>query len=169
MQMTALVVYESLWGNTEQVARAIAEGLAEHGQVQIKEVSDVDSPDASVTLIAAGGPTHTFAMSRESTRVQAVEQGATHTHTKIGLREWIKKLAPDHPEWHLATFDTKIEKVRHLPGSAAAGAAAWARRHGHPVVETHHFFVDEIDGPLAVGEIERAKAWGEKLGARYLC
>ena len=37
--MKALVVYESMFGNTEQIARAVADGLAESIEVQLAEVS----------------------------------------------------------------------------------------------------------------------------------
>ena len=44
--MKALVVYESMFGNTEQVAQAIAKGLSQHGEVQLVEVSGERRPQA---------------------------------------------------------------------------------------------------------------------------
>ncbi len=57
--MKALVVYESMFGNTEQIARAVAAGLEESVDVQVAEVTDAPTePDPDVALIVAGGPTH---------------------------------------------------------------------------------------------------------------
>jgi hypothetical protein len=59
--MKALVVYESMFGNTEQIGRAVAAGLGESIDVQVTEVTDAPTePDPQVALIVAGGPTHAF-------------------------------------------------------------------------------------------------------------
>jgi flavodoxin len=53
--MKALVVYESMFGNTEQIARAVAAGLGESVDVQQVEVTDAPTePDPDVVLIVAG-------------------------------------------------------------------------------------------------------------------
>ncbi|MDN5761333.1 MAG: flavodoxin domain-containing protein [Microlunatus sp.] len=57
--MKALVVYESMFGNTEQVARAVAAGLREVLEVTVREVSDTPiGAVQDVDLVVAGGPTH---------------------------------------------------------------------------------------------------------------
>ena len=38
--MKVLMVYESMFGNTEQIARAVAAGLEESVDVQVVEVTD---------------------------------------------------------------------------------------------------------------------------------
>ncbi len=71
------------------------------------------------------------------------------------------------PRCAVATFDTKVTKARHLPGSAAKGAArALKARAFRMVDEPHTFYVTDTPGPLAEGELERARAWGTKLAAR---
>jgi hypothetical protein len=66
----------------------------------------------------------------------------------------------------MATFDTKIERMHHLPGSAAKGAAKAAHRHGYEsVAKAESFYVRDIDGPLLDGEIDRARVWGRQLAA----
>jgi flavodoxin len=63
--MKALVVYESMFGNTEEIAHAIADGLGESVEVQLAEVADAPvEPNPDVALIVVGGPTHAFSMSR---------------------------------------------------------------------------------------------------------
>jgi hypothetical protein len=64
----------------------------------------------------------------------------------------------------MATFDTKVESMHHLPGSAARGATKAARRHGYEsVAKAESFYVGDIDGPLLDGEIDRARSWGRQL------
>jgi hypothetical protein len=66
----------------------------------------------------------------------------------------------------VATFDTKVTKVRHLPGSAAKGAAKALESRGFRLADKpHSFYVVDTPGPLADGELDRARAWGTKLGA----
>ena len=161
--MKALLVYESMWGNTEQVARAVAHGLEDASDVEVLDVSgQVPDELVGIDLLVVGGPTHAFSMSRQSTRADAVTKGAPAGHESRGIREWLDGL----PESHLAvaTFDTKVGKVRHLPGSAAKKAAKEVRRHRlGRVVDTESFYVDDMQGPLLDGELERAEAWGRSL------
>lgn len=165
--MKALVVYESMFGNTEQIARAIAEGLGQSIDVQVAEVSKAPAqPAPDLDLIVAGGPTHAFSMSRTNTRADAIKQGADQGEPEFGLREWMAALpSGDHAE-KMATFDTKIKTMRHLPGSAARGAAKAAGRHGYEAAaRAESFFVLDVNGPLLDGELDRARGWGQKLAA----
>jgi hypothetical protein len=60
-----------------------------------------------------------------------------------------------------------VAKVRHLPGSAAKGAAKVALRLGYEAAApAESFFVEAVRGPLLEGELGRAQAWGERLGAQ---
>jgi len=82
--MKALVVYESLFGNTEGVAQAITRGLSAHLDV---EMVDVTKAPSTITdpfdLIVVGGPTHAFSMTRQSTREDAFRQGASHRSAEM--------------------------------------------------------------------------------------
>jgi hypothetical protein len=164
--MKALMVYESMFGNTEKVARAVAEGLAESMEVEVHEVSDAPAPITDlVDLIVVGGPTHAFSLSRPSTRADAVERGATQGELDVGLREWLSRLSgPPHSEL-VAAFDTRADRVRRLPGSAAHKAARLARHHGYELVGTDSFYVSDTEGPLLPGELDRATSWGRRLGS----
>jgi hypothetical protein len=164
--MKALVVFESMFGNTEQIAQAVAEGLGESMPVDVAEVINAPAdPPEDVTLIVAGGPTEAFSMSRANTRAGAVSQGGRAGREEFGLREWIAALPPRPSNARLATFDTKIDTMRHLPGSAAKGAAKAGRRHGYDLaLPPESFFVRDTAGPLVEGELDRARAWGRRLG-----
>ncbi len=163
----ALVVYESMWGNTEQVARAIAAGLATSLEVEVVEVGAApDEPGPDVDLIVAGGPTHAFSMSRPTTREDAITRGADHGRRGRGLREWLVALPSGPHAQPVATFDTRVAMMRHLPGSAARSAAKEVHRHGYPrAAEAESFYVADMAGPLVDGELERATAWGRQIGA----
>jgi len=166
--MKALVVYESLFGNTEQVALAITSGLSKHGEVELIEVTDAPAVITEpFDLLVLGGPTHAFSMTRPSTREDAFKQGATQGSTALGLREWLEHLRKGPHSERVATFDTRVAKVRHLPGSAAKSAAKLAHKLGYAAAaQSESFYVEDVPGPLIDGELSRAQAWGEQLGAQ---
>jgi hypothetical protein len=118
--MRGFVVYESLFGNTARIAQAIVEGMKNHFDVELHGVGEGVRPEGA-DLLVVGGPTHAFSMSRPATREDAVNQGATADPT-IGLREWLEDL-PDGNDTAFAAFDTRVDMVRRLPGSAAKAAA----------------------------------------------
>jgi len=163
--MNAVVVVESSFGNTREVARAVADGLGA-GSVVVDVHQAPTVVPAEVDLIVVGGPTHAFGMSRTSTRQDAARQGAVEGGaTDVGIREWIDHLG-DGKELRFATFDTKVEKVRHLPGSAAKKAAKALRRRGFRMAaDPMSFYVTDTPGPLVDGELERARSWGHQLMA----
>jgi flavodoxin len=164
--MKALVVYESCFGNTEAIARAIGTGLAGSASVDTVEVLEAPQSIDGFDLCVVGGPTHAFGMTRRGTRDDAQRRyGGSGGST--GLREWIGGL---HDGDSLAaTFDTRIVKVRHLPGSAAKAAAKALRRKGYRLLlPPASYYVTDVEGPLVEGEVERAQAWGEELAAALL-
>jgi hypothetical protein len=105
-------------------------------------------------------------MSRASTRADAVRQGAASERATTGVREWLESVELDAtrlPE--LVTFDTRASKVRWVPKAAGPSAARAGRRRGlEPVAKPLGFLVDDVRGPLVDGELERAVAWGRRLG-----
>ena len=164
----ALVVFESMWGNTEEVARAVADGLRESVTVDVADVAQhPGAPGDDVDLVVAGGPTHAFSMTRARTRFDARDKGARQGAVDVGLREWMSDLPSGREHPRFATFDTRVRSVRHLPGSAARSADRLARRHGYEeLVPPESFWVQDMDGPLLDGELARAAAWGRDLGRR---
>lgn len=169
--MKALVVYESMFGNTEQIARAVAEGLQSRMDVELLGAEQNPGPPHDrVDLVVVGGPTHAFSMTRENTRADAVRQGAAEGKETYGIREWIEHLGNGPHADRVATFDTRVARtggrVRHVPGSAAKAAAKVLRKHGYEALaKPESFWVEDTPGPLFPGEVERARAWGEHLAA----
>jgi hypothetical protein len=160
--MNALVVFESMWGNTRAVAEAVALGLGDATVVVNVDQAPATLP-ADVNLLVVGGPTHAFSMSRTTTRHEAVERGATEGNETRGIREWLEAL-PESDPVDVATFDTRVAKVRKLPGSAAKAAGKQVRRDRlGRLVGSESFYVGDTEGPLLPGELERAEAWGARL------
>lgn len=158
--MRTLIVVESHWGNTEEIARAIAEGLAGSGRVDVVRVDDAPSDVTGVDLLLVGGPTHAFSMSRPQTRDDAQRQGATAL-SGTGVREWLARIDASARATQVALFDTKVAIMRHLPGSAAMAAARVVRSAGIPLTQRPtSFYVEGTEGPLLPGELARARAWG---------
>ncbi|WP_240930481.1 flavodoxin family protein [Isoptericola sp. BMS4] len=162
---SALVVYESSFGNTAKVAEAVADGLGRHMPVRVVAVDEPGArQEADDTLVVVGGPTHAFSMSRPRTRREAQERADTLPRDTAGIRDWIDMLPADRPDRLYATFDTRVAGARHLPGSAARAAERELRRGGHrTVVHGESFYVADVEGPLLPDEAERARAWGEHL------
>lgn len=166
----ALVVVESMFGNTEQVARAVTEGLS--SRLETRQVSVADAPQVvgdDIGLLVVGAPTHAFGLSRPSTRTAAVEQGAHPANgSEVGLREWLAALRPGDGTPAAAAFDTRVKK-RGVPGSAARGASKRLARNGFRVVSpATSFWVTGTPGPLTEGELERARVWGARVADDYL-
>jgi hypothetical protein len=63
----------------------------------------------------------------------------------------------------VASFDTRVEQVKHLPGSAAKRADRMVNRLGYERIGRESFYVVDSTGPLEPGEVDRAERWGRHL------
>ena len=159
--MRGFVVYESMFGNTATIAQAIVEGMKRHFDVEVRSVAEGRWPK-DADLVVMGGPTHAFSMSRPTTREDAVSQGADADPT-YGLREWLDDV-PLGNNTPFAAFDTRVDLVRHLPGSAARAVGKVASKHGYQqITRPESFYVEDVPGPLLDGEVLRATVWGSQL------
>lgn len=160
-----LIVYESLWGNTRQVAEEIARAAGERSDaLTLCAVADAPSSlSASLGLLIIGAPTHAFTLPTPSSRADARSRGAAVPHAP-GVREWLARVIVESPPARVAAFDTRQGRS-FLVGSAAKSIARAVRRHALVVSETADFVVTSREGPLEQGELERAYAWGRALTA----
>jgi len=77
IKVRALVVYESMFGNTHVVASNIADGLRSDFEVTLVPVAEASwDLIADADLLVAGAPTHMHGMSSRSTRRMAAEAAA---------------------------------------------------------------------------------------------
>lgn len=170
--MRAVVVYESMYGNTHQVADAIGAGLRTAFDVSVVPVSEV-SPAvlADADLVVVGGPTHAHGMSRAGTRKSAVETAKKPVSgLKVepdalgpGLREWFGSLGRYSVK--AAAFDTRMHGPAALTGRASRGVTRLLRAHGFDVVAEPESFLVTKQERLEPEETTRARDWGTKLAA----
>ena len=166
--MRAVIVFDSMFGNTNDVAEAIAEGLIEYAQVDLVPVADASaSVGWDVDLLVVGGPTHGHGLSNRMSRQASPKQAAQGAVSgRIGLREWLADLSEPPRAVAASTFDTRFHKPAWLTGSAARKAAARLRGLGYRLIApAESFYVDSATGPLSPGESDRARRWGEAVGA----
>lgn len=89
--MKALVVYDSVYGNTEKIARAIGEALAAQVEVQTRRAGEAKPEHlAGVGLLIVGAPTH-------------------GSMPSPAMKTWLKALAPHSLRGvKVAAFDTRV-------------------------------------------------------------
>lgn len=165
--MSMLIVVESLFGNSQAVAAAVADGARAAGaEVIVTPVAEAPQDvDPGVSLLVLGGPTHAFSMTRPSTRAEAHSKYGAPDNGDSGIREWIDRATP-RPDLPVVTFDTRVQ-VKFVPGSAAKSAASSLRGHGFGKAHRGEtFFVVGVEGPLVDGELERARDWGATLAGQ---
>jgi hypothetical protein len=172
-KMHAVVVYESMYGNTRHVAEAIARGLDDSGTVRVVPVSSADGLNLrAFDLVVVGGPTHVHGMSRESTR-RAADEAATASggdlvmepdSTSEGVREWLASLSG--MTGRAAAFDTRLDAAPLLTGRASKGIARLLHAAGFELAAEPESFLVDKDTHLLAGEEHRAEAWGGGLTAR---
>lgn len=168
--MRALVVYESMFGNTQLVAEAIGRGLSARMSADVIEVSQApETIDDTVDLVVVGGPTHAFGLSSPRTRESAAAQAPSGIVSKgKGIRDWVDCLHAHRGHLEVATFDTHIDKAW-FPGAASKKLDKLLRGMGlHRLAAPSSFYVRDSAGPLVGGEVERAELLGRRLGEELL-
>jgi hypothetical protein len=165
--MKALVVYESLFGNTAAISETIAASLRARGMEAVaRPVTEIPpTTTGDLDLLIVGGPTHAHGMSRSSTRkAGATDAKNTYAEPTVepGLRAWLDDV-PAGDGRGAAAFDTRIHKAAWMTGSAAKGIAARLERDGFRLVaEPESFFVTTAN-TLEDGESEHAATWAARL------
>ena len=170
--MRAVIIYESMYGNTHAIAEAIGRGLAPQHEVSVVPVADA-TPELldGAGLVVAGGPTHVHGMSRARTRQAAMEaagkdgSGLTlEPHAQgPGLRDWFGTVGRIHGCG--AAFDTRLNGPAAFTGHASKAIAKLLDRHGLTEIAPAQSFLVK-DNQLQPGEEDRAEQWGRELAAK---
>ena len=144
--MKALIVYDSVYGNTEKIARAIAEAITPSGEVKVLGVGEANPSElASIDLLIVGSPTH-------AGRPTPAVQDLLNKVPKLSLQGI-----------NVAAFDTRITtKLVGVFGYAAGRIAGNLKKKGGTLIASPvGFFVTGGKGPLKEGELERAAGWAK--------
>lgn len=151
--MDALVVYHSQFGNTRQIAEAIAEVFQGAGTTRMLSTEQLAVADLqAVDLVVMGAPTHKMNLP------QAV---------RLVFESLPRRILRGVP---MAAFDTSYEMSAFLARYTAAKRIDRKLRRlgGKRLVPPETFYVHRHhEGPLLDGEIERARGWAEAILAEY--
>ena len=149
--MKALVVYDSVYGNTEKIAKAIGGAIA--GEDKVLRPGEVDLSDlAFLDLLIVGSPT----------------QGGKATRT---MKEFLSNIPANAlKNVSVATFDTRLgTHLVKLFGYADGRIADILKdKGGRLAAPPEGFIVKGQKGPLKEGELERAALWTKETVAKSL-
>jgi flavodoxin len=146
-----LIAYDSVYGNTKQLAEAMVEALEDVHETKLLHASETSAADLDgINLILVGSPTH----------------AGTYTDP---IKTYLSSLpAGSLGGLKAAAFDTGFERetqkkflqtVIDVFGYASPKIAKKLEKKGAVVVASETFLVLDTEGPLKEGEIDRAKAW----------
>jgi len=154
--LKALIIYDSKFGNTEKIARAIGEAITPLGKVKVVKVGDANPSElSSIDFLIVGSPTHAGRATRAT-------------------KEFLKKIPANALEnVGVAAFDTRFSAedkgigvrilLRVLGYAAGRMANRLEHKGGHLAAEPEGFIVEDSEGPLKKGELERAAIWAKKI------
>ena len=174
--MRAVIIYESMFGNTHAIADAIGKGIGQ-GLEAVDNVVVVPVVDAGreqlgdADLLVVGGPTHFHGMSRTRTRKWAATTAQKPKNDLVldrdaqgpGVSDWLTSLGHGHTKF--AAFDTRFNGPAVLRGRASRIINRKLRRHGFEVVAKPESFFVTLQNHLVLGEEARAQEWGKRLAA----
>jgi flavodoxin I len=151
--MKTLLIYDSVFGNTEKIARAIADSLGSRAPVEILRAEQVVPEELTgVDLLVVGSPTRGFRPTEAVTELLKRLPAKALIGTKV------------------AAFDTRLKAdeidsagLRFVVNTGGYAAKRIANRlkkaGGNLIVPPEGFYVEDTEGPLKAGEIERAAGW----------
>jgi flavodoxin len=149
--MNILLIYDSAFGNTEQLARKVGSTLEQYGTVQLVPAADANKIEIKgVDLLLIGGPTQRHGLTQNiHTFLEQLPEGSLH-----GIAA--------------AAFDTRYQKATWITGSAAETITKMLHRaDAQLLVPPKSFFVGDREGPLVEGELEQAAIWAQTLVERF--
>jgi len=154
--MKVIIVYDSMYGNTEKIAKAI--GGAITGEVKVLRPGEASSSDLKATdFLIVGSPPQGFRATKPvQTFIESLSAGS------------LKGI-------NVAAFDTRMPSedvgkglrfIMKMGGYAAPRIAeALKKKGGDLIAQPEGFFVKDKEGPLKEGELERAASWAKGISS----
>lgn len=147
--MNALIVYFSKFGNTQEVAEAIAQEFSSNGKVDLLDAMELPGVDLEgADLFVMGTPTH-----------------------NMNLPKALRPIMEEMPRRSLRSvsvvaFDTSYKMSPFLSKFTAAKRLNRKLRKlgGISLLPPETFHVEGREGPLFPGEIDRARQWTKRIG-----
>ena len=151
--MKAWVVYDSVFGNTEKVAQAMGEALG----AKTLRVGDV-KPEHVVGLdvLVVGSPTRAFSPTPAIKRWVSGLPSKSLQGVKVGAFD--TRIALEDVDSALLTFMAKI-----FGYAAKPIGDRLVKKGGDRVLSLEGFYVQDSEGPLKDGELERAADWVREI------
>ncbi len=166
--MNTLVVYDSLFGNTERVAQAVAGALRAFGEVQAVRI-EPSQPDEikRQEILRQYRVTGVRLEPAHPVELQGVDMLILGCPTQAfkatpAMLSFLETISPASLSgMAVSCFDTR---ARGPFGSAARAMARKLQKMGVSLLlPPESFFVKGMQGPLKSGELDRAAAWARML------
>ncbi len=151
--MRILIIYDSIYGNTEKIVKGMTEVLNENHNVDIFRATQTVPSISLYDVVVIGSPTLSFAPTKS---------------IKTKIKSMVSQ-ASDQKRFYI--FDTRVDANKkenkvfsflpHKKGYALDDMVKWLGEQLQ--IEKQSFYVKETEGPLVAGEVERAKEWVEVL------
>lgn len=155
--MKALVLFDSLFGNTQKIAEAIGDSLRHDLEVEVKAIKTVDAAEFSPPdLLIVGAPTHGFRPSPPTVEfLQKIPAGCLQNVLVAAFDTHI----------NLDSIKSKVFRFVVKTGGFAAKSIEkkLIGKGGRPVVEPAGFEVLDKEGPLLEGELDQAGLWARQI------
>ena len=154
--MNILIIYDSVFGNTEKVAHAVCGAFGDGNIVNCVRPSEIDPADITADLLIVGSPTRKFQPTAD-------------------IQNFLKRLdRKTLKDTDVAAFDTRISVedtnspvlrffVKLFGYAAEPMLRTLQKKGGIGKAEPGGFIVNDTKGPLKAGELERAKEWAKQL------
>lgn len=155
--MKTLVLYDSKFGNTQKVAQHIGDALGEKSDVSVLHIDTIQPHQlGDVSLLVVGSPTHAF---RPTPALQTFLKGIPAGGLKgVRTAAFDTRISPDDCDNRLLAIAMK------LFGFAAKPIATLLQKKGGTAAgKPDGFYVNDKEGPLKAGELERAAVWARQL------
>lgn len=156
--MKPLIIYDSLYGNTKEIAYSISKGLNNSKVLSVDKTTLNDLNE--ISLLIVGSPTH----------------GGT---AKPSLLEFLKSIPPKYiQDVYITSFDTRFdEKKLKLPLKLLVKTIGYAAtkiskilqsKGGSELIQPQGFYIEDTKGPVTKNEDMRAQDWGKQIRQSYL-